>query len=154
MPLRLKRRQHEGEGHFITFSCYNRNPYLNTPTARDTFVSSLESTRKKYSFDVIAYVVMPEHVHLLVGEPIEKSLSTALQALKLSVSKLLAPSPFWLPRYYDFNVITRDKRIEKLKYIHRNPVRRGLVDSPEGWAHSSFRYYKLDEPSPVQITHP
>jgi hypothetical protein len=53
-------------------------PYFNTPTARDTFVSSLESTRKKYSFDVIAYVVMPEHVHLLVGEPAEKPLATAI----------------------------------------------------------------------------
>src|SRR5256884_9060235 len=51
------------------------------------------------------------------------------------------PDRFWQARFYDFNVWTERKRIEKLRYIHRNPVKRGLVESPEQWAWSSFRHY-------------
>jgi hypothetical protein len=61
------------------------------------------------------------------------------------------PNPFWLPRFYDFNVWTEKKRIEKLRYIHRNPVKRGLVQSPEHYRWSSFRWYSCGEPGPVRI---
>ena len=154
MPLGLVRYQKEGDDHFITFSCYRREPYLNTPHSRDIFLDSLELTRQRYNFDVLGYVVMPEHVHLLVGEPIDREipLFRALQSLKLSVSKRLTRRPFWQTRYYDFNVLTRDKRIEKLKYMHRNPVTRDLVSKPEGWPWSTHRHYILNEPTPVQIT--
>jgi putative transposase len=154
MPLGLKRYQQEGDDHFITFSCYNREPYLNTPHARDIFLGSLELTRQRYRFDVLGYVVMPEHVHLLVSEPLDREipLSKALQSLKLSLSKRLTQRPFWQTRYYDFNVLTRDKQVEKLKYMHRNPVTRELVAKPEDWQWSSYRHYLLNEPTPVQIT--
>ena len=99
MPLGLKRYQNEGDDHFITFSCYNREPYLNTPASRDTFLDSLELTRKRYRFEVLGYVVMPEHIHLLVSEPPSTPLSKALQSLKLSVSKRLTQRPFWHTRY-------------------------------------------------------
>lgn len=68
MPLGLKRYQQEGDYHFITFSCHHRKPYLNTPTSRDIFLDSLERTRLHYQFEILGYVVMPEHVHLLVSE--------------------------------------------------------------------------------------
>jgi hypothetical protein len=61
------------------------------------------------------------------------------------------PHPFWLARFYDFNVWTEKKRIEKLRYIHRNPVKRGLVASPEQWRWSSFRWYLDREEGPVKI---
>jgi putative transposase len=70
---------------------------------------------------------MPEHIHLLITEPEAEPLSTALQAVKQSVSRTLAlraPEPFWQARYYDFNVWSEKKRVEKLRYIHRNPMRR------------------------------
>jgi len=60
-------------------------------------------------------------------------------------------TPFWQPRYYDFNVWSEDKRIEKLRYIHRNPVRRGLVERPEDWPWSSFRHYVSGVEGPVEI---
>jgi putative transposase len=154
MPSNLRRYQQEGHDHFITFSCDGRKPYLNTPSARDTFLQSLESTRKKYAFEVLGYVVMPEHVHLLVSEPREKPLATAIQALKLSVSKLSTQRPFWLTRYYDFNVFTHNKLIDKLHYMHMNPVERGLVSAQKDWPYSSYRHYTLNEPLPVQITRP
>jgi len=154
MPLGLKRYQNEGDDHFITFSCYNREPYLNTPIARDIFLDSLELTRRRYRFEVRGYVVMPEHIHLLVSEPPGTPLSKALQSLKLSVSKRLTQRPFWYTRYYDLNVFTYNKRVEKLKYMHRNPVTRGLVENPEDWHWSTYRHYLLDEPTKVQITQP
>jgi hypothetical protein len=61
------------------------------------------------------------------------------------------PTPFWLPRFYDYNVWTEKKRIEKLRYIHRNPVKRGLVQSLEQWPWSSFRWYRSGEKGPVRI---
>jgi putative transposase len=105
-------------------------------------------------FYVLGYVVMPEHVHLLLTEPQTKALSSALQALKQSVSRTLAlraAEPFWQTRYYDFNVFTEDKRIEKLRYMHRNPVVRGLVAKPEEWAWSSFRHYATGFEGTVEI---
>ncbi len=97
---------------------------------------------------------MPEHVHLLVGEPSRASLSIALQVLKQQTShKLKGPGEvqFWQRRYYDFNVWSEEKRIEKLRYMHRNPVKRGLVDRPEQWPWSSFRHYATGEVGAVEI---
>jgi len=87
--------------------------------------------RRRYVFFVFGYVVMPEHVHLLVSEPRRATLCTAIQAVKTSVAKQSSLHPFWLKRYYDFNVQSEEKRVEKLRYMHRNPVARGLVCSPE-----------------------
>ena len=89
-----------------------------------------------------------------MSEPVEKPLASALQALKLSVSKRSPQRPFWLARYHDKNVTIRDERIDILRYIHRNPVRRGLVTLREDWMWSSFRHYFLHEPSAVVITPP
>jgi len=147
----LKRFQQNGDFHFITFSCYQRRPYLGSPASRNLFEEILEKTRSKYKFRVIGYVVMPEHVHLLLTEPVEATLSKTLMALKISSSKHLKESPFWQIRYYDFNVFTRRKQVEKLRYIHRNPVRRGLVQRPEDWQWSSFRHYLTGQRVTVEI---
>jgi putative transposase len=151
VPAGLKRYQTEGHDHLITISCYNRRPYLNTPAARDIFEHSLEKTRRKYRFDVIAYVVMPEHVHLLLTEPDQELLSKAMQALKVSVSKLSTQRPFWHTRYHDFNVITWPKRLEKIRYLHRNPVARGLTLEPEHWPHSSYLTYLHQQQRTVEM---
>jgi putative transposase len=84
---------------------------------------------------------MPEHVHLLVSEPRKATLAQAIQALKISVAKRRVERPFWQARYYDFNVHSSDKVGEKLRYMHRNPVKRGLVKKPEEWAWTSYRHY-------------
>ena len=107
--------------------------------------------RLRYNFSIAGYVVMPEHVHLLLSEPEQALLSKALQALKLSVSVQSEQRPFWQKRYFDFNVYTDDKRKEKLRYIHRNPVTRGLVQAPEQWLWSSFRHWLTGEPGIVGI---
>ena len=165
MPKGLVRYQQCGCFHFLTFSCCRRLPYLGTAAARSLFERSLEVMRERYDFVVCGYVVMPEHVHLLVSEPKKVLLSKAIQALKLSVSVQSRERPFWQPRYYDFNVHNEEKTSEKLRYIHRNPinhpsdedlslgtpVKRGLVDKAENWAWSSFRHYATGEVGAVEI---
>jgi putative transposase len=113
---------------------------------------TLARTSYRYQFEVKGYVVMPEHVHLLLSEPGKGLLSVGLQALKISVSKQAKERPFWQARYYDFNVFTEEKRIEKLDYMHWNPVKRGLVEKPEDWPWSSSRCYQTGEQGRVRIT--
>jgi putative transposase len=151
MPSQLKRFQQTKDIHFLTFSCHDRLAYLATAAACDLFEQTLEQMRRRYVFHVFGYVVMPEHVHLLVSEPKRGMLDHAIQALKTSVSKQSDQRPFWLARYYDFNVHSEEKRIEKLKYIHRNPVTRGLVACPEDWKWSSFRHYRTGEAGTIEI---
>jgi putative transposase len=117
--------------------------------------------RVRYRFAVIGYVVMPEHVHLLISEPMvsEPTIgdpSKIVQAVKLSVSRRLAirgefSGRFWQSRFYDFNLWSQQKEVEKLRYMHRNPVVRGLVASPEDWRWSSYRSYAYGEAGLVQI---
>jgi putative transposase len=151
MTRGLVRYQQSGEFHFITFSCYHRLPYLGSPKARDLFESALERVRRRYGFIVAGYVVMPEHVHLLVSEPLEGTLAGVIQALKLSVARRRKERPFWQARYYDFNVHKEEKRVEKLRYMHRNPVVRGLVAKPEEWSWSSYRHYATGYDGTVEI---
>jgi len=78
MPSHLKRYQTEGSYHFITFSCYRRLPYLNDDPARIVFEEILERLRQRHQFYVFGYVLMPEHVHLLLSEPRQQTLSNTL----------------------------------------------------------------------------
>ncbi len=117
----------------------------------ELFEDALERVRRRYLFAVASYVVMPEHVHLLVNEPKRALLSKAIQALKLSVSLRSREKPFWQAHYYDFNVSTHEKFVEKLRYIHRNPFGRGLVQKPEDWKWSSFRHYQTGMRGTVEI---
>jgi putative transposase len=151
MPEGLVRYQKTGHQHFVTFSCYQRLPLLRTAAMRALFERSLETMRRRYGFLVVGYVVMPEHVHLLVTEPERGILATVIQAIKISVARRSRERPFWQRRYYDFNVRSEGKRLEKLKYIHRNPVARGLAADPEGWEWSSYRHYLTGEVGRVTI---
>jgi putative transposase len=89
MPSRLKRYQEAGHLHYVTFTCYHRNKYLNSASARDVFEQTLERVRRWYGLYIFGYVVMPEHVHLLLSEPERSSLAVALQMLKQISSRKL-----------------------------------------------------------------
>jgi putative transposase len=157
VPHGLYRFQQSGDLHFVTFSCYRRTPLLKIPEARHIFEQTLEQVRRWYGLYIIGYVIMPEHVHLLLTEPERSNLAVALQMLKQNVAhKDSHPrdTPLWQPRYYDFNVWSSEKRTEKLKYLHRNPVRRGLVENPEDWEWSSYRHYATGIEGVVEIESP
>jgi len=143
MPWGLKRFQQTRNLHFITFSCYQRAPLLGTPEARRVFEQTLEKVRQWYALYVTGYVVMPEHVHLLISEPERGNLAIVIQMLKqITAHQLKATADaFWLARYYDFNVWSESRVVEKLRYMHRNPVKRDLVEHPGDWEWSSFRHY-------------
>jgi putative transposase len=154
--LGLKRYYGAGSLHFITWSCYRRKPLLGDPAHRDLVLTVLELMRVRYRFAVIGYVVMPEHVHLLTSEPMIGDPSKITQAVKLSVSWRLAiggefSGRFWQSRFYDFNLGGQQIVVEKLKYMHRNPVARGLVASPEDWRWSSYRSHAYGEAGLVRI---
>jgi len=170
MPRGLHRYYGGDHLHFITCSCYRRMPLLRSARGRDRLLSVLEQTRKRYRFVVVGYVVMPEHIHLLLNEPEVGTPSTVMQVLKQRTARALLPkikpcdlrqiklfgetperAPFWQTRFYDFNVWTEKKRVEKLRYRHRNPVQRGLAAAPEDWRWSSYRFYLFDEPGPVRV---
>jgi len=87
MPWGLERWHGGHDLHFITFSSYRRQPLLGSARRRDLFLEVLERVRRRYRWVVLAYVVMPVHVHLLVSEPAERPLSTAMQALKLGFAR-------------------------------------------------------------------
>jgi putative transposase len=172
MPKNLKRYYGRGDLHFVTFSCYRRLPLLKTVRARNVFVHALEVMRKRHQFKLLGYVVMPEHVHLLMSEPLKVTPSVVLKALKQRVSRDLrkkrrgissaqlrlpfmnsgAELPrFWQLRFYDFNVYSAKKKREKLEYMHSNPVERGLVKDAGAWVWSSFQFYAKGEPGLVTI---
>jgi putative transposase len=88
---------------------------------------------------------------MVISEPSRGMLGRAIQALKTSVSKQSNLRPFWLARYYDFNIHPEEKRVDKLRYMHRNPLTRGLVARPEEWRWSSFRHYLTGEVGSVEI---
>ena len=147
------------------------------------FELALERVRLRFNLCVYGYVVMPEHVHLLIGEPvgapfkspgspasdfcslgwkpsvglsgevIPRTLADAIKSLKQGVSRRLIGEAehFWQKRYYDFNVRNRQQFVEKLRYIHRNPVKRGLCEHPEDWEWSSFRHYATGLEGRVEI---
>lgn len=158
----LKRLYGQGHLHFITFSCYRRRPLLGAARARDRFVKILDEVRGRHGFALLGFVVMPEHVHLLMSESGRKNPSKILQVLKQKVARALLrkrrrkendaqlslafeaaaeESHFWQRRFYDFNVWSEKKLKEKLDYMHANPVQRGLVKHPKDWPWSSWASY-------------
>ncbi len=171
MPASLRRRQQSGQSHFVTFSCYRRQPNFNRAEVYDLFPVCLEGMRRRFDLRVYGYVVMPEHVHLLLSEPEHGMLADAIHYLKLSFTKRLhgrcaaaqisAPRTranlghpagfFWQKRYYDRNVRNAEEFTVKLRYLHRNPVKRGLVKEAKDWHWSSFRHYAFREIGVVEI---
>ena len=165
MPTGLKRYYGAKHLHFITGSCYHRLPMLGTARRRDRFLKVLEETRQRYRF--VGYVVMPEHFHLLISESEIGDPSVVMKVVNERFARQvrrhgatktqlhLWPEPdqarIWQKRFYDFNVWSERKRIEKLRYMHRNPVKRGLVAEPDQWAWSSFRSYAYGETGKVRI---
>ena len=169
MPWGLTRFQHSGQSHFVTFCCYHRRRLLTSDDSRRIFESGLERVRRGFRLQVYGYVVMPEHVHLLLSEPQQDAsgggtaplkpkdglngppvrsetkqvtLADALKSLKQGVSRRLIGDAehFWQKRYFDCNIRDYPQFVEKLRYIHRNPVKAGLCEGPEEWEWSSFRH--------------
>jgi putative transposase len=159
--IRKRMRRREGGVRFITFSCQGRLPLLSNPRIADLFLDRLAAARARLSIELFAYVVMPEHVHLLVRSPRDQPLDRALLWLKLAVAQRVirrwresAPSMLkriddghGSPRFwqkgggFDRNVRDLSEFSREVRYIHHNPVERGLVTAPRLWKWSSVRWW-------------
>ncbi len=158
---RLRRREAPGDVRFVTFSCQRRLPLLGDPATRDMFSRELAAARLSHGFQLFAWVVMPEHVHLLLRPADGATLGAALRSLKTAVAKRVVnqwreqddrriaqiltargDARFWQKGGgFDRNVRDGQEFCREVRYTHRNPVERGLVAKPEDWAWSSVRWW-------------
>ncbi len=153
MPWSLKRYHQTGQSHFLTFSCYHRRQLLTSDASRATFETALERVRRSFCLRIYAYVVMPEHVHLLLNEPEREILADVMKSLKQGVARRLIGDAdhFWQKLYYDFSVRNHAQFAEKLHYIHWNPVKRRLRERPEDWPWSSFLHHATGVERRIEI---
>ena len=176
-PSFSHRRRYEEMGHarYLTFSCFQNRPFLSKDRAATWLVEALRVAREKRLFDLWAWVIMPEHAHVLVLPKESVTVSRILSALKQPVSKRalvylrrehpaglaaladVQPSGSVSYRFwqrgggYDRNTWTLEEIREKIGYIHANPVRRGLVERPHDWPWSSWRAWTAGDDLPVPI---
>lgn len=158
----------------MTFSCHRRLPLLGRPAIRDVFATALALARRQHGFELIAWIVMPEHVHLLVRPRPDAPLHESLRSLKTAVAKrvlsrwqdLRAPVLESLRtttgsfRYwqkgggFDRNVRDMDEFCREVQYIHRNPVTRGLVEQADQWTWSSVRWWMGERANELECDPP
>jgi len=174
MPTRLHRYNFPGHTHFLTFSTYRRLTFFWHDSIKRIAINGLQLLQSKFHICLVGYVIMPEHVHLLIyphprGDLTPIAISILLHAYKKHVGyegkkqlKRLANSPhglwspaltqwlankkpFWQTRGYDFNIDRHEILIEKLNYCQKNPLTRRLVTRAEDWVRSSYRFYEFDD---------
>ena len=149
---RVRHYDEPGVAHSLTFTCYHRLPLLADDEVRMLMIRSLDATRRRLRFSIWAYVLMPNHVHLLIRPNAESySIAQVLQSIKQPVAfhglkraRILYPDlgHFWQRGPgFDENISTVLRAREMASYIHANPVRKGLVSTPEDWRWSSARFW-------------
>jgi putative transposase len=150
---KVKHMNEPGCFHELTFSCYQRQPLFDCDDKYKLFLLSLSQARSRHFFKIVAYVIMPNHVHLLICPPEgEYSISKILSGIKLPFSMRISKlskahtgklqGHFWQRGGgYDRNLVSQKAILSSIEYIHSNPVRKGLVSFPEEWPWSSARYY-------------
>jgi len=175
-----KRHFAPGQLQFLTSSTYHRAKLFESDRFRWSFVEVLGQLRIEMGFRLIGWVLMPDHFHLLIKPEPVASTSRFMQELKKRTAQRIlsalsenqrvpwcgkmlarlrlpptvhADSQFrvWQRRFYPFGVYSEKKRLEKLNYMHGNPVKCGLVASPEQWPWSSFRFYSLNDSSVLSM---
>ena len=169
MP-KLRHYDHLNTARFVTFSCYRRHKLLQAPPVIRVFLETLEFVCRQYEIRVFGYVVMPEHVHLVVHPPDSIKLGPVIGQIKSkSASRIVTErllvfpancsiekagvrrQAFWQPRCYDHNCRSPETVVEKINYCHNNPVKRGLVTEPGVWRWSSFTWYAGEAHVPVAM---
>lgn len=170
---RLRHYDNQGSARFITFSCYHNYNLLNSEVARRIFMDHLGQARKKYQFRLFGYVLMHNHVHIVLQPKENSRLGIIIGELKsrsareifrrweekgLKIFSKLTVNDgdnqrhaFWQKRFYDHNCRTMESAIEKINYCHNNPVKRGLVKEPGDWYWSSYRWYNGYEGAKIDI---
>ena len=167
----------EGHIHYLTFSCYKKLWLFKSPILYSSFLQNLATAKQRLLFDLYGYVIMPNHAHLLIYPDQDISISAILTAIKRPFSfhalnylqnrwpevceKLHVRRGarevrrFWQAGPgYDRNIHKDESFANTLKYMHFNPVRKGLVESPADWKWSSARFYETRETDPIEVDWP
>ncbi|MCA8991786.1 MAG: transposase [Planctomycetaceae bacterium] len=159
-----------GDLHELTFSCYQRRPLLTIDLWRKMFCQAIDAAIERHEFRLVAFVIMPEHVHLLVHptttnpdvsgllSAIKRPFSFRIKQLLIEQNSTLLPKlmvrerpgktsfRFWQEGPgYDRNLHTQTAVLAAIDYIHNNPVARKLVDQARDWKWSSYRWYEWDK---------
>ena len=158
---RLRHFDDLGTARFVTFSCYYRLPSLSHAGAKESVVEALDRARAKHGFCLLGYVLMPEHVHLVLFPPEAMKLGLVIREIKsisakryFSLSTIGSPGArrvFWQSRCCDHNCRTPETVREKIRYCHNNPVKRGLVSEPSEWEWSSHNWYQGRRDVPLVV---
>lgn len=171
--MQLKHYDHDGRARFVTFSTHQRIPVLTDHATNNIVVNAILYVCHAYHLRLLAYVIMPEHVHLVVVPPLAAKLGPIVGEMKFSsamrIHELLITRQslllerlhavrngvtkfcLWQRRCYDHNCRTESSVWEKVNYCHNNPVKRGLVHNPEDWDWSSYSYYRRSNNTLIEI---
>ena len=157
--------ENTGTARFVTFSCFRHLPALQEVHTKSLFIEHLHAARKKHNFLLLGYVVMPDHVHLVLHPPDEMKAGLVIREIKSKCAReylasqfqllprndLGAKHVFWNRRCYDHNCRTAEETLEKINYCHMNPVRAGLVEEPGEWVWSSYNWYQGRQDVPIRV---
>jgi putative transposase len=176
MVMGLPRFHIEGHVYYITTVIYNRLPIFTRPSFVIPLYDSLNFYRYNQQFKLLGYVIMPDHMHLIIWPHGKATVSDIMRDYKKFTSTRIirqtevenveewiaafqqagqetgrSTNKVWQDSYWDVNIYTERFLRQKLNYVHRNPVRAGLVEKPEDYVYSSYRNYVFDEEWLIEI---
>jgi len=174
--MTLPRFHIQGHIYYITTNVYQNLPLFKHPTFIIPLIDSLNYYRYKYRFKILGYVIMPDHIHLIVWPQDQPAISEFMRDFKkFTAVRLIRQAEvenasailqafanageatkrcdhkIWQDSYWDTNIFTERFLRQKLHYIHRNPVRANLVANPAEYPYSSYRNYALNDESLIAI---
>jgi len=160
---RLRHYDNLGTARFVTFSCYRRHPYFADEICIRALMDQIRTLREDHAVQLLGYVVMADHVHLVLFPPNGLKLGRLIGQMKGRSARVITSlssnlvrradgrPAVWQRRCYDHNCRKAETVREKIVYCHNNPVRRGLVSSPDEWRWSSYRWYQGKQEVPLDI---
>ena len=170
---KLRHYDNLGTARFITFSCHQRLHLLRDPEAITSLLEEINAARNKYNFALLAYVIMPNHVHLVIYPQPECKVGRVIGEIKSRTAKRIMPmlkarypelveklhvdrdgenrTVLWQRRCFDHNCRSPEDVKEKIDYCHKNPIRAGLVIDPAEYEWSSYRWYLGEENAELRI---
>ena len=158
---KLRHYDNLGTVRFVTFSTYHRKSILTKDTTRRIVIDHIDGIRRTYSLKLLGYVLMPDHVHVVIYPPDGLELGRIIGEMKSRSARAIflghpssnpeTKKAFWQKRCYDHNCRTPETAREKINYCHINPVRRGLVAEPGDWRWSSYNWYMGNRDVPIEM---
>jgi putative transposase len=155
-----------GTARFVTITCFRREQYLTATAAKNILLQGLAYLRNQRQIKILGWVLMPEHVHLVLLPHDDVKLGYEIGQMKgWTAREILSQvrhddrvvrrsdghAAVWERRCYDHNCRTPDNTREKIIYCHNNPVTRGLVSDPSQWRWSSYNWYRGEGDMTLEI---